>query len=397
MSYSTTIYTTSGFPYGGAPESFVRSMALGLKKNNVKVIIRKIRGDKYENKFNDTGVKDEFVFLKRRPKLEIIKLIELLVLIIIFPISVFKSKYRDKSNHIILFGLEYAYFIIPILLAAKLTGQKVFRIITDDYPISTIKPQWWKFLKQISYKIQYKYIDRKLDGVVCLSYYLYNKCLQNNVSKKRLLIIPHFINPENFKTSDTPRRGDVSDVIRIGYAGALIDANGIIDLFEAFIIVASKYHNIELLVAGDLSNTSEETKNHINNLKNKFAEKAIFPGMVDSKKVPVLLQTCDILVNPRKSSLFAEAGFPTKVGEYFACKRPVVATRVGDIGYYFNKQNELLLAEPDNPSSIADCIMNLIQSPEKRESLSKKGYEWMISNLEYQKSAQKLISFIEEQ
>ena len=120
-----TVFTTSGFPYGGAPESFVRSMALGLKKVRVNVIVKKIRGDKYENKINDTGIKDEFVFLNRRPTKEIIKFLELVILILIIPISVCKSKYKDKSDHIILYGIEYAYIPISIAIIAGISKIKV--------------------------------------------------------------------------------------------------------------------------------------------------------------------------------------------------------------------------------------------------------------------------------
>ena len=49
------IYTTGDFPYGGAPESFVRQMALGLHENNMNVEVIRWRGDKYQRE-NDLPI-----------------------------------------------------------------------------------------------------------------------------------------------------------------------------------------------------------------------------------------------------------------------------------------------------------------------------------------------------
>lgn len=393
-----SIYTTSGFPFGNAAENFVRTMSEGLSNCKQDLRIYTIKGNTTDNKASGHyfDIAYRTLFFKYRPSNEIIKLLQLIIIILLTPFHVFYSKVINKTDVIVLYGIEYAHFTIPFLITSKILRIKIIRIITDDYPVTTIVPQWWKALKLLSYKSQYKYIDKKLTGIVCLSHYLYNKCLKFGVRKDHLKLIPHFIKPKLFNLSKIKSSNESGGLIRIGYCGAVNENNGIIDLLKAFRLVNLKLSNSELLIIGDLSLLLRNLREHINYIKKDLKDRVIFTGKRDTRVIPDLLHSCDILVNPRRKSTFAKAGFPTKIGEYFASKRAVVATRVGDISLYFDEQKELLLAEPNNPQSIADCILRLIQSPEKRKELSKQGYNWMLKNLDYIKSSKKLITFIKK-
>jgi glycosyltransferase involved in cell wall biosynthesis len=120
-----------------------------------------------------------------------------------------------------------------------------------------------------------------------------------------------------------------------------------------------------------------------------------FSGLVDYEKVLQLLQTCNILVLARPSGIFAEAGFPTKLGEYLICKKPVVITKVGDIPLYFKDGFNAMLAEPDNPQSVADKIEFLIENPKTGIKIAENGFNWAKENLEYKMATRKIIEFME--
>ena len=62
------------------------------------------------------------------------------------------------------------------------------------------------------------------------------------------------------------------------------------------------------------------------------------------------------MINPRRKGVLADSGFPTKIGEYFATKIPVISTKIGDLESYFENKKELIFSEPNNPNSIADAI-----------------------------------------
>lgn len=390
IKYNISIYTKSGFPYGLAPENFVRQMALGLKYNNQNVKIVLCQGHRENIGINDTGILYEYLFFKVKPKNELFKIIELIGYFFQIPLFLLKDKLKNKTDFIILYGIEYFYLTFPIWCVTKILKIKLFRIVTDIYDKSTIVPVWWKTPKYFFYNLQAKWFDKKFDGIICVSNFLYNKYLENKNSKNKLIIIPHFIDIDSFRIHSLEQKKE-NEIKRIGYCGTVIPKNGIFELIKAVLIVIKEISNIELLIIGQVPNQYlKQIEKIINGVEKHF----IFLGQKTKDEIPKLLNSCDILVNPRKSGTFAEAGFPTKLGEYLACNRPVVATKVGDINLYFENKKELLLAEPDSPLEMAEKIKWLIENPTERDIIAANGFKWAKENLDYIISAKKLINFI---
>ncbi|MCD4747638.1 MAG: glycosyltransferase family 4 protein [Bacteroidales bacterium] len=166
--------------------------------------------------------------------------------------------------------------------------------------------------------------------------------------------------------------------------------DGIDDLFSAFAIVLKDFPNTHLLIVGDVASNTI-----IPHLKNEAEKLGIlnsitFTDLVDFRLVSGLINSCDILVLARPNSTAYEAGFPTKLGEYMATKKPVVLTRVGDMGKYFGNGNNVVLVEPERVDSIANGISLLINNKLLRDEIGENGFKWMIRNLEYKTVAKRL-------
>ena len=184
---------------------------------------------------------------------------------------------------------------------------------------------------------------------------------------------------------------------RIGYCGNPSHKDGIEDLFESFRIISKIDSSFELLIVGDSVNQNsvlEELKVILRN--DNLLDKVIFTGLIPYKEIPDMLHTCDVLVLARPSGIQADAGFPTKLGEYFACKKPVVITKVGDIPTYFGDEDNVLLAEPDNPDSIATKILWIKNNPGKAFIIAQNGYIWAMENLDYKTETAKFIDFLKK-
>lgn len=387
--YSISIYTSGGFPYGGPSENFIRLMALGLKRVNINVNVRLLRGNLKENNINNTEIEAKPVLFSYRSSIEFIKIFEIALLFFLVPFSMFNDKRKHQTDAILLNGIQYFYYILPFLLFSKLLKIKLYRLITDDYPYKTLVPVWWKSPKYFFLNIQERRFDKYLDGVICLSSYLKQNCLSCGVKNDKILIVPHFIDVDQFKLAVTSK-----EEFRIGYCGAIIPENGIFILLEAFDIIYKQYNNIQLMILGDTKDLNKNELKRFNEITRKYQNNILLEGYVKYSDIAIKLGTCQILVNPRISGNRAEAGFPTKLGEYLACSRAVVTTKVGDIKFYFTDKKELILAEPDSAESIAEKIIWLIENPAKREEISKRGIEWCENNLHYIKSAKKLADFI---
>ena len=166
---------------------------------------------------------------------------------------------------------------------------------------------------------------------------------------------------------------------------------GFLDLLEAFLIVIQKYKNTILVVSGAVSGSisSEPIFKNVELKKNIY-----YTGFISQEELQLQQMSCNILVNPTKNTLESEAAFPTKIGEYFATKRPVVSTSVGDIKNYFESENQLILVEPNSPQALAEGILYLIENKQKAKEIGERGFNWAINNLDHKKNSEKLISFL---
>ncbi len=99
--------------------------------------------------------------------------------------------------------------------------------------------------------------------------------------------------------------------------------------------------------------------------------RVIFTGPVAHNRVPALLDACDLLVAPHVpladgSDFF---GSPTKIFEYMAMGKAIVASRLGQIGDVLKDQETALLVEPGNVEELTTAIGKLIESGELRARL----------------------------
>src|SRR5205807_4990658 len=90
----------------------------------------------------------------------------------------------------------------------------------------------------------------------------------------------------------------------------------------------------------------------------------IFTGHVEHERVPALLDGCDILLSPHVpledgSDFF---GSPTKLFEYMAMGKGIVASRLGQIGEVLTDKKTALLVEPASAQELCDAILRLTQS-----------------------------------
>jgi len=90
-----------------------------------------------------------------------------------------------------------------------------------------------------------------------------------------------------------------------------------------------------------------------------------------------LLDACDILVAPHVpladgSEFF---GSPTKIFEYMAMGKGIVASRLGQIGEVLVDEETALLVEPGNVEELRAALVRLIEDAGMRKSLGVKARE----------------------
>lgn len=83
-----------------------------------------------------------------------------------------------------------------------------------------------------------------------------------------------------------------------------------------------------------------------------------------------VVQACDIGVLSSASE-----GLPLALIEYGLCRRPAVATDVGQCAEVLDHGRAGILVPPRDPSALAEALIRLLQSPEERSRLAERAYQ----------------------
>ena len=195
------------------------------------------------------------------------------------------------------------------------------------------------------------------------------------VAAGKIVVNPNGVDVESFRPgvggAEARRElGIRDDEVVAGFVGTFGPWHGVEKLAEAIKLIPSG--RFLLVVSGSL---------HVEVEKRLEAEVAagrvIFTGAVGHDRVPGLLDACDILVAPHVpladgSEFF---GSPTKIFEYMAMGKGIVASRLGQIGEVLVDGETALLVEPGDVSELREAIVKLIEDEGMRRSLGARARE----------------------
>jgi glycosyltransferase involved in cell wall biosynthesis len=395
------VLITSRFPYGGASANLLRyfTMALAIENNDVEVILP--TGCYYGNKIDVNEKKyGEIESIKYRhlgfinhPKNYIGKILDNL-LGLILPFFFLLNKTVKKDLDTIIVYDTFWFSMLSYLIIKMILRKELVVILPEFYEKPKSKFISLSLLNWYSFHLSIKFLVRHADKFIVLSSYLNEYLITRLKKPKDILIMPNLNDPKRFEISDIiPFK---PGKITIGYVGTPTKKDGILDLIKSFGVLNKTCKETHLLIIGDITNGNSIIKD-LKNYATKVGAKEdciTFTGLKSHTQIPELLLSCQILALTRPNGIFAEAGFPTKLGEYFSCKKPVLITRVGDIPKYFKDEDQVILAEPENIQSIVDGFKKIITDKILSDHLSISGYEWMDENLNYINQSKRISEFI---
>jgi glycosyltransferase involved in cell wall biosynthesis len=197
------------------------------------------------------------------------------------------------------------------------------------------------------------------------------------VRAEKIVVNPNGVDVERFQPgaggAETRRElGINEDEVVAGFVGTFGPWHGVEKLAEA--IKSIKRPKVRFLLVGSGSLHAEVEKQLESETK---AGSVIFTGAVAHDRVPKLLDACDILVAPHVpladgSEFF---GSPTKIFEYMAMGKGIVASRLGQIGDVLVDEETALLVEPGNVDELGKAIVRLVESETLRTRLGARARE----------------------
>jgi glycosyltransferase involved in cell wall biosynthesis len=101
-------------------------------------------------------------------------------------------------------------------------------------------------------------------------------------------------------------------------------------------------------------------------------DRVIWQGRTPHDRALQLLRGCDVLASPHVELAGGEPffGSPTKIFEYMALSRPIVASRLGQIGEVLEDDRTALLVTPGDELELAEAISSLLADRERGERLA---------------------------
>ena len=218
--------------------------------------------------------------------------------------------------------------------------------------------------------------------------------LKAGVELEKIVVNPNGVDAEKFKPGiggDALRRelGIAPDEIVTGFVGTFGPWHGVEVLAKAITqIPRDRPIRFLLIGSGALRGIVEKILGEGGAL-----DRVMMLGAVTHDRVPELLDACDLLVSPHVP-LDAGAEFfgsPTKLFEYMAMAKGIVASRLGQIGEVLEHERTALLVEPGNVRELADSIIRLAGSRELRERLGAAARQAAIERHTWKHNAQRVL------
>ena len=107
-------------------------------------------------------------------------------------------------------------------------------------------------------------------------------------------------------------------------------------------------------------------------------------GPVEYQAVPKFLVDCDILVIPRQDNEVNRISFPSKLPEYMAMAKPVIASRTSDMDKIIIDGENGLLYDPGDEDKLAENLLRLKDETLRRQ-LGQNAYQFVKDNLNWDK------------
>jgi|GEM_PF-619789 glycosyltransferase involved in cell wall biosynthesis len=189
---------------------------------------------------------------------------------------------------------------------------------------------------------------RNFDGLLVITDYLYKYFKEDFHYRKPVILVPMVVDVERFEHKSGPPSH------KIVFSGEIDNKKEGVDiLIKAFSRISGNHPEFTLNLYGRASD--EATGRGIRDLIAGLGlgEKVLLHGYKGREEMTEILQDADIFVFTRPVSLQATYGFSTKLGEYLAAGKPLLATKVGEIEKYLRDGENAFLCDCNEDSITA--------------------------------------------
>lgn len=236
------------------------------------------------------------------------------------------------------------------------------------------------------------------DVITVVSEIMKHDLVRLGVEEKKILVNPNGVDPDLFQPgadgAGIRKQYHLEDKIVAGFVGTFGAWHGVNVLARAIKPTVQKNPKIHFLIMGDGALRGEVERilreDHV-------GDSVTLTGSVVHGDIPKHLAACDILLSPHVHNVDGTKffGSPTKLFEYMAMAKPIVASGVGQIGDVIHDGvNGLLMKERDH-NDLAEKILMLAQNSSLREKLGAAARRDAIDNYSWQQNARRVVDAVQ--
>jgi len=214
------------------------------------------------------------------------------------------------------------------------------------------------------------------DLIVVVSLAMRDELVGRGVPARKILVNPNGVEPDRYSPAvdgtAVRRAHGLEGKTVIGFIGTFGPWHGAEVLARAFgrlIAMAPAYRSsVRLLMIGDGVRMDEVTRALE---EGDVGDMAVLTGVVPQEEGPQYLAACDILASPHVPNADGTPffGSPTKLFEYMAMAKGIVASDLDQIGEILEHGRAAKMVVPGDVDSLANGLRALVEDPETRAAL----------------------------
>jgi glycosyltransferase involved in cell wall biosynthesis len=218
------------------------------------------------------------------------------------------------------------------------------------------------------------------------------------IERKRYLLNPNGVDPEEFRPDidGAPIREQygLAGHIVVGFIGSFTRWHGVETLFDAAVSSIQRESTLRFLMIGegDLRSALQRRAADLG-----LEQSIIFTGLVPHSDAPRHLAASDILVSPHLG--FEDGtkffGSPTKLFEYMAMGKPIIASRLEQIGEVVRDGENGLQMTPGDASQLAVQILDLARDRELRTRLGAAARQEVVQRYTWKANVDRILKSFE--
>lgn len=238
-----------------------------------------------------------------------------------------------------------------------------------------VADNWGKklFLRNLFEKIEHINLEWA-DVIIVVGDVLKEELIKRGIEENKILSYPNGVdirkfNP-NIPNNEIRNKYKIHNKTVLGFIGTFGQWHGVDILAKSVRQIVEKYPNVHYLIIGDgilRPNVEKIIK------KMGVSKYVTLTGLIPQEDAPKYLAACDIFLsphipNPDGSKFF---GSPTKIFEYMAMGRPIVASSLEQIGEILTHNKTALLCRPGDLNDFVKNISRIIEDVPLRKKIAR--------------------------